>query len=51
MLGTSVQPQIYCDSVALSKNKTFHEHNKHIDIEYHFVKKAMAENQVKIEKS
>lgn len=44
---------VYCDSqsvVYLSKNQTFHNRTKHIDIRYHFLRKVMSEGQFVLKK-
>jgi hypothetical protein len=42
---------MYCDNqsaIALSKNDTFHQRTKHIDIKYHFIRENVANGFIKI---
>jgi hypothetical protein len=44
--------KMFCDNqsaIALSKNDTFHQRTKHIDIAYHFIREKVDANQIKIE--
>ena len=44
--------KIYCDNQAailLSKNDTFHQRTKHIDIRYHFIHQHVRENRILIQ--
>lgn len=44
---------VFCDSqsaVYLSKNQTFHDSSKHINIRYHFLRDVLAEGKFKLEK-
>ena len=42
---------IQCDSqgaIALAKNAVYHARTKHIDIQYHFIRKKLQENEIKV---
>jgi hypothetical protein len=44
---------LYCDSqsaIHLSKNSTFHSRSKHIDVRYHWIRDALDEKLLHIEK-
>jgi hypothetical protein len=44
---------LYCDSqsaIHLSKNSTFHSRSKHIDVRYHWIRDALDEKLIHIEK-
>ena len=46
-------PIVYSDSqscIHLSKNPTFHDRTKHIEIKYHFIRDKVTQGEVKIEK-
>ena len=38
------------NSIHLVKNPTFHDHMKHIDIKYHFIRKVVEEGRIMLEK-
>lgn len=45
--------KVYCDSqsaVYLSKNQTFHDRTKHIDVRYHFMRDVLAGGDFQLEK-
>lgn len=53
MMNEGCDVKIYCDSqsaIALSKNPTFHDSTKHIDVKFHFIRGVVQEGEVKIEK-
>ena len=35
--------------IQLSKNPVFHDHSKHIDIRYHFIRECIEQNRVAVE--
>jgi hypothetical protein len=44
---------LYCDSqsaIHLNKNSTFHSRSKHIDVRYHWIRDALDEKLLQIEK-
>jgi len=53
-LGLNVQrPIIYCDSqsaLSLAKNPVYHERSKHIDVRLNFIRDAIKDKQLSIEK-
>lgn len=45
--------KVLCDSqsaVCLSKNQTYHDRTKHIDVQYHFIKDVLSDGEFKLEK-
>jgi hypothetical protein len=36
-------------AIQLSRNPIFHDHSKHIDTKYHFIKRCVEEDRVKVE--
>jgi hypothetical protein len=51
VFGIDVQVPIYCDNqsaIALSKNDTYHQRTKHIDIRYHFVRERVKSNDITV---
>lgn len=47
----NTQAQIYCDNqsaIALSKNDTYHQRTKHIDIKYHFIRERVKSGDIQI---
>jgi hypothetical protein len=52
-LGFNVQElaTLFCDNIAtqhIANNLIFHEHTKHINISYHFVKEKVKENKIQL---
>lgn len=44
---------VHCDSqsaIHLSKNSTFHSRSKHIDVRYHWIRQALEEKEVSLQK-
>jgi hypothetical protein len=45
--------KLYCDSqsaIHLAKNPSFHSKTKHIQLRYHFIRSALEDGQLKLEK-
>ena len=45
--------EVHCDSqsaIHLSKNQTFHERTKHIDVRLHFIRDVLSGDEVKVVK-
>lgn len=51
MLGEKLEVRIHCDSqsaLSLSKNPSFHDRTKHIDIRFHYVRHVVQEGEVQV---
>ncbi|CAH9115744.1 unnamed protein product [Cuscuta europaea] len=45
-------PEIWCDNmstIAMTKNPAFHARTKHIDVQYHFIRKMVAEEKIALQ--
>jgi len=45
--------KLYCDrqsAIHLAKNSAFHSNTKHIHLRYHFIRSALVDGQLKLEK-
>lgn len=53
MLGTLFPSKVYCDSqsaIALSKNPSFHNRTKHIDVKFHYVREVVQNGELTVHK-
>lgn len=51
MIKGKCEAKIFCDNqsaLALSKNPTFHDRKKHIDVRFHYVREIVQEGEVKL---
>lgn len=51
MLSRVLEVKLHCDNqsaIALSKNPTFHNRTKHIDVRFHFVREVIQERKIKL---